>query len=298
MSPFFEKTTEYLFNDRISSGFKYDALYYSLKLITIYHPKEYLIMLLFALGILFYTKKSNIYAKALSLTLVALIFVRIKNTLQDVTLLFSSVALGIGLFVKELTSNKRKISTETFILIWFLFAFICYGLLFTKPLTHIYTFMVPLFVLAASGFDSLIKKKCLISFLVILIVGISSVSYNYQAFIDSTIEYPWNPKSYLFGKMYGGISNGENVSGVFGFPYNRNLSEIRSEVLNLDVESYKSNEKYRITKYYIRGIKWRDADNEIYIWIDDPQSLSNDKRPAKEPIISGNNYEIYKGPSR
>ena len=68
---------------------------------------------------------------------------------------------------------------------------------------------------------------------------------------------------------------------------------IISHVFNLVVGSYKSNEKYRITKYYLRDFKWKDEDYDVFVWIEKPQSLSNMKKPKTKPIIEGSAYTIF-----
>src|SRR5690606_3911086 len=51
-SPNFGNTYEYIFGDRISGVFHFDSVHYGVKLLRIYHPDEYLILL--AVGLILY----------------------------------------------------------------------------------------------------------------------------------------------------------------------------------------------------------------------------------------------------
>ena len=124
-------------------------------------------------------------------------------------------------------------------------------------------------------------------------MGLSATSFNYQAFVTATPEYPWNSKTYVFGRMSEALSSGEAIEGIFGFPYNRNWREIGSKVGDLGVSIYSSNEKFRLTKYYLRDYTWDENDYQVYIWVDRPQSLSRQERPPQAPLIDGSNYAIF-----
>jgi hypothetical protein len=168
-----------------------------------------------------------------------------------------------------------------------------YGLWFSMPLTHIYTLLIPLFIAIGVAMEPAMERSPGIALALILIVGLAATSFNVQAFVDVSPEYPWNSKTYIFGKMPDALSKGEPVEGVFGFPYNRDWWRIRAEVAGLGVSTYASNEKLRLTRYYLREFTWDETDYQIYIWVDHPQSLSRERRPAGTPLLAGTSYAIF-----
>lgn len=299
LQPNFKSTLLYLANERIRSEFNFDSLYYSARLMGIYHPKEYLVFLLLVLVLLvlyLFRNAESVFQKSVLTILTLVIVLRIYNEFTSTPLIYFSVTLSIlyflGLVKKAIA--KDGITAELFVTLWFSFAFISYGLLFQKPLTHIYNFLTPLFILLGISVTNLplLTKRLILTLLVV--VGLTSLSFNYQAFIDTTPEYPWNEKDYVTGSMSTSLADNQAVMGVFGFPYRRNWSEIGKKLHELGITKYRSNEKYRLSKYYVQGIAWDDFDFEVFVWIDRPQSFDRQPRPTQDVLAEGHNYAIYK----
>jgi len=294
-SPTFKETYTYILMDRIQSGFKFDSVYYSIKLLSIYHSKEFLII--FSIFIIYvfikHIKRFTIFQKSASMFLISVILIRYFCVYQNRTLIYISFLLGVILFF-SITAGGSKL--KRFIFSWFLFSFVSYILFFTKPLTHIYVVFVPLII-----FISICLKESLflginriIIYVLLLFMGLSATSYNYQAFINTNPEYPWFSKRYIFGQMPDEVALGKEVFGIFGFPYYRAWDSISQKVKELDIGCYISNEKYRITKYYLQGYDTYACEPDILIWINKPQNYSDLNKPKTEPLISTDEYVIYK----
>jgi hypothetical protein len=294
----FSSTLAYLIGQRITSDFQYDSLYYSLKLLTIYHPPEFLILLLIGLILLAWTwvRGSNIVASLLVVLLAGLIIIRIHEVHPVSLLVDASVLAGAILIASLLLWGKSSSSREradTALALWLLFSFTAYGLWFAKPFTHIYTFMIPVFIGWGIALETCLKRYPAASLVAVMLVGLSATSFNYQAFVNAAPEYPWNSKAYIFGRMPEALAKGEVIDGIFGFPYNRNWEQIAAQLGELGVSTYASNEKIRITMYYLRNFTWAENGYEAFIWVDKPQSLSRQERPTRTPVVEGPNYAIF-----
>jgi len=293
----FLKTWKYLTQKRIISNLSYDAVNYSTLILSIYHSREYLIILTLAL-FLYVIKIIKTSGKVGGVLLginVVLITLRALSQERKEFLIYISVVTFVAYIIlrlKRIFRSKRQ-ENRPLVEIWFLISFLFYSLIIQMPLTHIYTFLLPLFILVSG---TLYKNRLLTLLFTILIV--SSISFNYQAFIDTKSEYPWESKRYLFGNMPQKILGGKKISGIFGFPYYRNWQEIENTGKNLITEKgyikYYSNEKYRISKYYMQGIRWDSEYPDYYIYIENPQSLSIATQPNHLDIIKeGNKFTIY-----
>ncbi len=306
--PGFSSTFDYLIGTRMNSSPTQDSIWSSLKILEMYHSKELLMLVGIALVIALLKRIKNsttTFTILLSLT-VDLILIRVGIGTRIPWVVYGSVICAIATLYmyclkkteKDLQDNALKLIT-----IWFGVSFICYGMLFSMPLTHIYTFFTPLFILI--GFYLKIAFVRAATFQKIGIIGlalfglVSAVSFNYQAFIDTTREYPWEQKKYVFGLMPSYIADGQNIDGIFGFPYNRGWKGIAGAITAIKkfatVTTYGSNEKYRLTKYYIRDLSYVDKDPDIYVYIYKTQNLvqAASTHPAEIPLVTTGDYEIY-----
>lgn len=294
----FGYTFYYLYRNRTFSYFSYDSIFYSLKLLRIYHPLEFIILI--ATGsIVWLFRKSKDFGWTyllITISVISLITVRyFHETPRRLFIYPSTFLLGI-LMLKNLWDHKAK-TTKSILLIetWALFTFMVYGLFINKPLTHIYNFLLPLIIIAAVELSKLPKKLLLI---VLTIVTIGTISFNYQAYIENKIEYPWQNESYIYGQMYTPIPNGEKVHGIFGFPYSRNLNN-----LYLDLNYYSkihntkniiSNEKIDRIKFYLSGYNGSDSSPYFYIEVKNAwDGETNEALVNKELIIEKTNYNLY-----
>ena len=145
-------------------------------------------------------------------------------------------------------------------LAWFLFPWIVLEVVLREPGTHIYTYLLPAFILVALG---------LVAFEELLVNGLGSrpgrilaiglivacfafiASLDHFIFVDNTPEYPWMARRFLFWKL-GGLTNPEYQVWTYGFPYYRHWDEVREYVMSHDPNGYYStNEEKEISNYYI-----------------------------------------------
>lgn len=296
LKPEFRQTLNYLTKERIGTGSTAGALNYSLKILALYHSKEFLVITGLLLAFLFAKnfKEEKIPAKIVLTISLIFIISRLATTKESGPIIVVSV-MTFGLLLLLKIKNiylKKETNTETLVELWFYFSFLTYGLAFKMPLTHIYNFLLPLFLLIGYKIKQTKTIRALLG-----VAFISSISFNYSAFIETSREFPWEEKRYIFGNMPSAISSGEKLKGIFGFPYYRNWEEIRDKSLQLKdsgLEEYYSNEKYRLAKYYMQGFKWNPEQQDFYIYIKNPQSLSGELPPQNLRIVyEGEKYLIY-----
>jgi hypothetical protein len=97
--------------------------------------------------------------------------------------------------------------------------------------------------------------------------------------------------------MYKGISKGEIVRGIFGFPYFRSLGTLSSDIDSLNknqqIRFYTSNEKFDRIKFYLPKYSWDENAPHYYIYVKDNHNFNNTKRPVIEPLLENKYYAIY-----
>ncbi|MFZ5424312.1 MAG: glycosyltransferase family 39 protein [Patescibacteria group bacterium] len=289
-------TVQYVFGNRVTSNVTWDALNYSLKLLQIYHSKEFLLFIaaLLIIWVLQISKKSWLILLT-SVPAFAAIIYRILNNQQNTELTLVSAAFFLIFMLVQVGKTHK---TLRYLTLWFGVSFLTYGLLFQKPLTHIYTFLVPLLIMITATFPK-IKSNALkvVQNGIFAVVLVVSLSFNYQAFIETNTEYPWQKENYIFGNMPSEIAEGANIDGIFGFPYYRNWKEVGEIAKRIAKENgvkyYDSNEKGSITKYHMQGFSYDQIKSQLHIRIERPQSMWTPNRPNKNPIYTFGATEIF-----
>jgi hypothetical protein len=305
LHPNFRSTLQYILGNRINSPLPVDSIKSTLVILQIYHSKEWLVgfAALSLVSMIFLFNKLSSAEKFLFISSCVFILLRLLFNTQYPILVYLSVISASALFIshlfKVIRSQKNPPHFIELILIWFFIGFISYGLFFSKPMTHIYTFFIPAFILVAQGAHKAnIRYQGFLSAGMLLAMTISGISFNYQAFINTAEEYPWDKKSYLFGTMPPWIAEGELIQGIFGFPYRRDWHEIDAQLDVLGTneidKTYFSNEKVRLTRYYIRDFTWDEVQPNYFVYVEKPQSLNNSPAPIKTPLVTGRRYAIYK----
>jgi len=224
-----------------------------------------------------------------------------------------ALLLGFGSWIvfgwRKLLKAQPAFDPNKYFELWFLISFLSFGVLIKSPLTHIYNFFIPLFVLASVGLVELSKKIRAFNFVIPLVLILSTFSFNYMAFIDTREEYPWQKKNYLFGSMFSDVAEKKQVKGVFGFPYNRGWRYISKDIRELpplhpkiDTSilpncSYDTNEKKDIADFYINYYEsvcmFYNSSPDFYIFVKRPQSLVNTIKVKGEPVKEGADFAIY-----
>jgi hypothetical protein len=164
--------------------------------------------------------------------------------------------IGLGWVVLGLTRIRNSLNWQV-LLAWLLPPLIFMVLIFKESLTHAYTYVLPLVVVAGIGIDamigwlhSLLRGKSLqIAQSVVLVIFLIFSYISYEIFIDHEPEYPWSPKRVLGMELDGGF-----VAGTFGFPYSREWRDIGQWFENLQADEdviVVTNEKRQFVAFYL-----------------------------------------------
>ena len=164
--------------------------------------------------------------------------------------------IGIVWVLFGLTRIRTSLSWQV-LLAWLLPPFIFMVLIFKESLTHAYTYLLPLLVVAGIGVDTMINwihvqfqgKSLQIARSIVILILLTFSYFSYELFIDHNPEYPWSPKRVLGMELEGGF-----VTGTFGFPYSREWREIGMWFENLKTDSdviVVTNEKRQFVSFYL-----------------------------------------------
>ncbi len=283
---YIDNTLNYILFDRISSNFRYDSVYHSVRLLNIFHPIEFL----FVLFIYFISAQIKYFKNRfiLALFIAAYVFVIVRGIFIEDQLQFLkyvNTLLFVFLLYKLFSNYKNTNKPDYFLILWLSFSVMTYLVFFSKPLTHIYTILIPAFIIIG-------KSKQ--NFFVVSVVVLSLCSFNYNAFVETDTKYPWQNEKYIFGNMKTEYTEkiSESLGIGFGFPYNRDWKNIKKSTSGFN--SYDTNERYRITKYYLQHLKYIQDKPEIYIHIFYPYSLENAEKYSGEILEETENYKIIK----
>jgi hypothetical protein len=164
--------------------------------------------------------------------------------------------VGLGWIALGLSRIRNSLNWQI-LLAWLLPPMIFMVLVFKESLTHAYTYLLPLMIVAGIGMDvmigwihSLFRGRSLrLAQTVVLSIFLFFSYLSYEVFIDHHPEYPWSPKRVLGMELKGGF-----VSGTFGFPYSREWRDIGKWFANLQTEEdviVVTNEKRQFVSFYL-----------------------------------------------
>ena len=298
-------TLNYLVGKRINSNEQYDSVYYSWKLLSIYHSLIYLLIFITGLIINAFNSASkniqnlrfknlSVIEEASAVLSIAFIYLRfVHQTPSKMLFLLSVLAFGLWFLIGLIRHSREKI--YLFIFLWFMFSFGFYFLIMTKPLTHIFNVIMPASLYATYGYSKILNRK--FQNILAATVLIFSANFNYAAFLNHDPEYPWSYKSYLAGKMNSEVASGKEIDGIFGFPYNRSWERIESDLVRermfTQIPRYTTNEKSKISEYYLKNFENSNEKPFYYIYIKRPQSLNRNDPPDGQFIKENENYSLY-----
>ena len=228
-------------------------------------------------------------------------------------------------FIKKLLSNissikilfdtaseiiLKKIGLPKFftLVFWFALPFIFLEAIVSIPGTHIYTYLLPAFILIAIGISFLedvwlkitvkirVIKPTLIKNILLGAMFSFFVVQSYFVFVDNYKEYPWQEEKFLLWTMP--TPNPTYHISLFGFPYFRDWESISEFVSgNPEVSAYSTNERESISRHHVNLLKDTDKAG-FYIFLQFPQSFTehmlNDKAlywASKYPPV----YTLSKG---
>lgn len=155
-------------------------------------------------------------------------------------------------FIFHLLKKSNRFE-ELMVFVWFVFNFLVMKFLWVKPGTHIYNYLIPLFIIIALAlFNVLSLFPRILRPLLFLPFAVLGAFYFYQSyvlFVDNNKEYPWEAKQ-VWKYTTTPYTGAEVIT--FGFPHFRNLKEINNIISNdPDKCTYISNEGKNITQAYI-----------------------------------------------
>ncbi len=214
-------------------------------------------------------------------------------------------------FVHIIFNNAKNLIFKTYtvqkfsvVMIWFLVPFVFWEQIVYISGTHIYTYLLPLFIILAGGlvyleniWDDLTKKVNLVkprmiknALLTLMLLFITLQSY--FIYVDNTYEYPWQEEKFLFWTLH--VPTASYHLSMFGFPYFRDWESIGEFIQNHDssVKYYSTNERDSISRHYIHLKK--DANpSGYYVYIRFPQSFTNEVNHEKVLYWSSKYPPIY-----
>lgn len=149
------------------------------------------------------------------------------------------------------------------------------------PGTHIYTYLLPLFIVMAYGIDvietvmrKIIPRKYALHLTAVGLGVFFSFTFlqSNAIFVNHNLEYPWEPEKFLFWEFHQ-PSPAYHLS-LFGFPYYRNWEGIGEYLKNTETNGwYSTNERKSIARYHIDLQK--DTNNAgHFVYIHRPQSFT------------------------
>jgi hypothetical protein len=140
------------------------------------------------------------------------------------------------------------------LIVWFFVVFGLFELFAKNPGTHIYNFLLPIFILSGLGMAHILRVNKYSNYLitpVILVALVFMYLQTYMLFVDHNKEYPYETKNINFlGRSFvahkitaikPGYMRGSYIP-LFGYPHNRFWKEI-NEFIN--EENVKNNDKLK-----------------------------------------------------
>jgi 4-amino-4-deoxy-L-arabinose transferase-like glycosyltransferase len=167
------------------------------------------------------------------------------------------------------------------VILWAAFPFLFMELLVSIPGTHIYTYLIPVFILCAFGIvatenlfmqivPNIKAKKIFDAGLALLFLFMFLLMHT--VFIDHRVEYPWDNKKFLLWDLQR-PSTYYHLS-LFGFPYNRQWEDIGKYLKATNVYKFSTNERSPITRFYLEDFDRDGNFAEAFIYIYNPQSFN------------------------
>ncbi|MFC1622027.1 glycosyltransferase family 39 protein [Patescibacteria group bacterium] len=202
--------------------------------------------------------------------------------------------------IADFSVEKKTWVKFVYIFLWFFIPFVFLEGLIYIPGTHIYTYLIPLFVFLglALEFGWLVLKRFKDFFIPEVIYGFSLIIMfsfiylqSYAIFVDNKKEYPWESEEFLVWEFH--QPTPIYHLSMFGFPYYRNWEGIGEAVMTGDHNGYYStNERKSIARYYVPLEKSTD-DAGHYIHILNSQSFTDKIQQEKAAYWAQRYNPIY-----
>jgi hypothetical protein len=199
---------------------------------------------------------------------------------------------------EDLITNRLKYIA---LFLWVLVPFIFMEYLINIPGTHIYTYLIPVFIVMAFGVDLIVKSFAAIklkkpAYFGVIAMFLFIFLQTHTIFVDNSLEYPWENKKFLVWSLP--TPSATYHLSLFGFPYFRDWDGIRDYILKANnAVAYATNERDTISSYYI-PLKRDRTKAGYYIYIKHPQNFLppaglkpklwiSKYPPVKEIVVNG-----------
>lgn len=196
--------------------------------------------------------------------------------------------LGIYLYPVLVAFSLPKIKRTWPLVLWFILPWAIMELAIFDPGTHIYTYLIPIIIMAAFGLETIEElvvkvagvawgQRLNVAGLTLLFLFLAGISH--LIFIDHTPEYPYEERGILFWKIGG--ENEDYKLWNFGFPYYRRWEDIQEYLTNQEGNGYyATNESTSISVYYAPYRYWVERAG-YYVYIKNPQTYRDPDRREK-----------------
>jgi 4-amino-4-deoxy-L-arabinose transferase-like glycosyltransferase len=212
-------------------------------------------------------------------------------------------ALGIAgfLYIAYRAFIERRVTPDyLFLLLWLVFPLAFMEYFVSVPGTHIYTYLIPLTIILSFGviliqyivikilrerFGAVVFQTC------VTYVFLFMFAQMYAIYVDNYREYPWESEKFLFWELHQPTPT-YHLS-LFGFPYNRNWDGVRKYIESFpEVTAYSTNERTALSRYYVKLPKEANLAG-FYVYIRNPQTLTNDIGHEKVQYWMANHEPLY-----
>jgi 4-amino-4-deoxy-L-arabinose transferase-like glycosyltransferase len=199
--------------------------------------------------------------------------------------------------MKNVQENWQKIIC---LVLWIAFPMFFFEKIFYISGTHIYNYLVPVFIVLAYGiitlesvtfkiFEYQIVK--VLNFLGVLVLFIFLFAQSYAVFVDNYREYPWEEEDFFVWRFP--KPNPTFHLSMFGFPYNRDWEGVREFTKKYpEAGAYSTNERRSIARYYVNLPKNTEVAG-FYVYVKNPQSYFEDTNNEKFLYWSGKYQPEY-----
>jgi hypothetical protein len=191
-------------------------------------------------------------------------------------------------------------SLLTGLLAWFAVPFLFMEVYVYTPGTHIYTYLIPAFMLFGVGINFVyvwlgqLLKTQVVGYAVFGLVTTAFLFLGYQSFsifVTRVGNYPWDNAKFLIWHITMPSDEGYNLS-MFGFPYNGYWDQVAAYIkssADTDITAYSTNEKSTLSNFYI-PLKRNEIAAGYYIKIAHPQSFSATESDDNNELTSKPRY--------
>jgi len=216
--------------------------------------------------------------------------------------------VALGFLIICATLGVLFVKKSYMFTIWLVFGYGVFKLFVRKPGTHMYNFLIPVFIISGIGIGSLIKlmpKAVKVLIFILAMITIFFLYYqSYVLFVDHYKEYPGEQKkvldinlkcqkedkicnriqSYmsLLTKRYYYDYEGQKLP-LFGFPHKRYWNEINQfiteqNILNNENLGYSTNEDKTVSEWYIEG-NYKTFGDFYFVGIKRPGNFVEEMNP-------------------